>query len=182
MKICAFIIKFQLKWLVFFTSWVIAEQGGTRPIFFDKTEKLDLWKFTTRPRPRKSGFWFFERDETETRLSDFYLSKTRPRRDLTQNSGRDRESWCLFLRDRDENHLLIKKKNVNLAKFCQKLLIAIRARPRRDCLNLKQARQDRDKTVPKCFIQDKTETRKVPKKFTRPRQDRESWSFTDINP
>ena len=32
-------------------------QGGMRPIFRDETEteKLDLRKFTTRPRPRKSG-------------------------------------------------------------------------------------------------------------------------------
>ena len=67
----------------------IFQQGGTRPIFWDETEKLELWKFTTRPRPRKSGCWFFDRDETETRLSDFFMSETRPRRDLTQNSGRD---------------------------------------------------------------------------------------------
>ena len=43
-----------------------------------------------------------------------------PRRDSTQNSGRDPEAWCLFLRDRDKNKLLIKKKTVNLAKFCLK--------------------------------------------------------------
>ena len=38
------------------------------------------------------------------------INETRPRGDLTQNSGRDR----------DENKLLIKKKTVNLAKFCLK--------------------------------------------------------------
>ena len=32
-------------------------QGGTRPIFWDETEKIDQKKFN--PRPRKSGCWFF---------------------------------------------------------------------------------------------------------------------------
>ena len=45
------------------------------------------------------------------------MSEIRLRRDLTQNSGRDRESRCLFLRDRDENKFLMNKKTVNLAKF-----------------------------------------------------------------
>ena len=33
------------------------QQGGTRPIYSDKTktEKLDLSKLTTRPRPRNKG-------------------------------------------------------------------------------------------------------------------------------
>ena len=39
----------------------------------------------------KKWMLLFERDETETRLSEFFMSETRPRRDLTKNSGRDRD-------------------------------------------------------------------------------------------
>ena len=49
------------------------------------------------------------------------MLETRPRQDLTQNSGQDRESRCLLLQDRDENKLVLKKKTVNLAKFCLKI-------------------------------------------------------------
>ena len=94
----------------------------------------------------------------KTRLSDFYMSETRPRRDLTQNSGRNQKSWCLFLRDRDENKLLRKKKTVNLARFCLKnthpdqdetetrlsKIEANKTRPRRDCPKKFHLRRDRD--------------------------------------
>ena len=68
---------------------VVPCQGGTRPIFWDETEteKLDQWKFNTRPRPRKSGCWFFN----ETRPTRDCLIFIYPRQDLTQNSGRDRD-------------------------------------------------------------------------------------------
>ena len=90
-----------------------------RPIFWDETEteNLDLLKFTTSPR--KSWCWFFEQDETETRLSDFFMSETRLNCKFRARPRRDRESQCLFsMRPRREQ--TFKKKTVNLAKFCLK--------------------------------------------------------------
>ena len=54
--------------------------------------------FTRRDRDKTVSF-FYVRDETETSLDSEF--QARPRR--------DQESQCLFLRDRDENHLLMKK-------------------------------------------------------------------------
>ena len=79
-------------------------------MFGDKTKikKLDLCKFTTRPR--KSGWWFVERDETEMRLPNSFMSKTRLNLKFQLRPRWDRESWCLLLWDQDENQLLMKKR------------------------------------------------------------------------
>ena len=54
----------------------------------------------------------------ETRLSDFFMSETKLNSKFRARPRRDRESWCLFLRDRDKNQLLMKKYTVYLANFC----------------------------------------------------------------
>ena len=58
--------------------------------------------------------------ETETEKK--WMLNFFTRRDLTSKFQArprpDRESQCLFLRDRDENQFFIKKKTVYLAKFC----------------------------------------------------------------
>ena len=78
-------------------------QGGMRLIFRDETEKLDLWKFTTRPRPKKSGCWIFEWDETKTRLSDFFMSETRLNSKIPgETEMRPRVSVSFFTRLRRE--------------------------------------------------------------------------------
>ena len=93
-------------------------QGGTKPIFWDGRDgEIRLMKIHYECS-------FFERDETVWFLC--------PRRNLTpKNWARPRVSVS-FLQDRDENQLFMKKKNVYLARFCSKLIIQIRTRPRRD--------------------------------------------------
>ena len=89
------------------------------------------------------------------------MSETRPRRDLTQISGQDRdetESLGVFFY---ENKLLIKKKTMNLAKFCLKT-----TNPDQDETETRLSKIEANKTRPR---------RDCPKKFsseTRPRRDK----------
>ena len=121
---------------------------------------------------RLSNF-FYVRDKTETRLNLTF--RARPRQ--------DRESWCLFLRDRDENHLLMKKMIEYWLNFFWKLHIQIRTRqwqdwakfqanetrPRQDCLKNFHQRRDRNETTSKIFYATRTKLR-----VSRPRGDRDS--------
>ena len=90
---------------IFDGRWRTITQGGTRPISWNETEKLDQQNSI--------------RDQDREKVDADLFNETRPRRDclificprwdLTQNSGWDRESRCLFLRDQDDNHHLMKK-------------------------------------------------------------------------
>ena len=44
----------------------------------------------------------FQQEETDTRLSDFYMSKTRLNSNFRARPRQDRETRCLFLRDREQ--------------------------------------------------------------------------------
>ena len=59
-------------------------------------QEIGLKKFTLRLRPRKSGQWFFVQDQENL---IFFMLEIRPRQDLTQDSGQDRddiESFSVF--------------------------------------------------------------------------------------
>ena len=102
---------------------------------------------------------FYLRDETKTRLDSKF--ELRPRQDW--------ESLCLFLRDRDENHLLMKKMIEHWLNFLFKpthpdqdetrlsKIQANKTRPRQDCLKHFQPRQDYFQNFVRDW--DKTETR-----------------------
>ena len=60
-------------------------------------------------KTEKKWMLIFERDETETRPSNFFASETRLNSKFRPRPRQDRESRCLFLQDQDENHLLMKK-------------------------------------------------------------------------
>ena len=135
--------------------------------------KLDLWKFTTRPRLRKSGCWFFERDETETRLSHFFMSETRL--NLIWNSSktgmRPRVLMYVFMRpgrestfneEKDCTFGIIFKNYSSRSGRTETRLIKIEAKETRLSQNF--------------FIRDKTETRQVPKFCTRPLVLRPRWN------
>ena len=82
------------------------------PYDIPKTPTQKKGGIRTEERENEHTDWhdqFFVLDKTETRLSHFFMYEMRLSLPLTQNFRRDRESRCLFLRDQDENHLLMKK-------------------------------------------------------------------------
>ena len=86
-----------------------------------------------------------------------------PRRDLTQNSrrdrGQDRESLCVFLRDRDKNKLLVKKKTVNLARFCLKSTNPDQDKTEMRLSKIEATKTRRGQDSPKIFIRDETSSK-----------------------
>ena len=83
------------------------ERAWDKTNFLGRDREIRLLKIHYETETEKKGCWFFERDETEMRLSDFFMSETRARQDITQNSVRDRDETeslgVFFLRDRDKN-------------------------------------------------------------------------------
>ena len=73
-----------------------------------ETEKMWMLIFLMRQERYDTVYFFYVRDESNTRLNSKF--RARPRQ--------DRESRCLFLQDRDEKQLLMKKYAVYLANFC----------------------------------------------------------------
>ena len=80
-----------------------AIQGGTRLIFWDETEteKLDLWKFTTKLRPKKVDADFWTRQDRDETVSFFHgQDETETRLNLKFGARPRQGSPCLFLQDR----------------------------------------------------------------------------------